>query len=44
MYTGVRLIGLFGVIVGPIVLIIAKNVLEQFYKEGTLKDVFDNKA
>jgi len=44
MYTGVRLIGLFGVIVGSIVLIIAKNVLEQFYKEGTLKDVFDNKA
>lgn len=43
MYTGVKLIGLFGVIVGPIVLIIAKNVLQQFYKEGTLKDVFENK-
>lgn len=42
MYTGVKLIGLFGVIVGPIVLIIVKNVLQQFYKEGTLKDVFDN--
>ena len=43
MYTGVKLIGLFGVIVGPIVLIIVKNVLQQFYKEGTLKDVFENK-
>lgn len=43
MYTGVKLIGLFGVIVGPIVLIIAKNVFEQFYKQGTLKDVFENK-
>lgn len=43
MYTGVRLIGLFGVIVGPIVLIIVKNVLDQFYKTGTLKDVFENK-
>ena len=40
MYTGVKLIGLFGVIVGPIVHIIAKNVLEQFYKSGTLKEVF----
>lgn len=40
MYTGVKLIGLFGVIVGPIVLIIAKNVFEQFYKKGTLKEIF----
>lgn len=40
MYTGVKLIGLFGVIVGPIVLIIAKNVLEQFYSQGTLKEIF----
>lgn len=42
MYTGVKLIGLVGVIVGPIVLIVIKNVLEQFYKQGTLKDVFEN--
>lgn len=41
MYTGVKLIGLFGVIAGPIVLIIAKNVLEQFYSKGVLKELFD---
>ena len=43
MYTGVKLIGLFGVIVGPIVLIIAKNVFEQFYKQGSLKEIFESK-
>jgi len=43
MYTGVKLIGLFGVIVGPIVLIIAKNVFQQFYKQGSLKEIFESK-
>lgn len=44
MYTGVRLIGLFGVIVGPIVLIIVKNILEQFYKTGSIKEMFGEKS
>ena len=43
MYTGVKLIGLFGVIVGPIVLIILKNVFAGIYSKGMLKEIFDNK-
>lgn len=42
MYTGVKFLGLFGVIVGPIVLIILKNVLSGVYEKGVLKDLFGN--
>lgn len=43
MYTGVKLIGVFGVIVGPVVLIILKNVFAGIYSRGMLKEIFDGK-
>ncbi len=42
MYTGVKFMGLVGVIVGPIVLIILKNVFSGVYERGLLKDLFGN--
>lgn len=42
MYTGVRFFGLSGVIIGPIVLIILKNVLSSVYEKGVLKELFEN--
>jgi len=42
MYTGVKFFGLAGVIIGPIVLIILKNVFSSVYGRGTLKDLFGN--
>lgn len=42
MYTGVKFMGLGGVIVGPIVLIILKNVFDGVYERGILKDLFGN--
>ena len=44
MYTGVKLIGLFGVIVGPVVLIILKNVFAGIYSKGMLKEIFDGRS
>jgi len=41
MYTGVRTIGVFGLIVGPIVLIILKSILSGIYKRGMIKDLFE---
>jgi len=41
MYTGVRLIGVFGLIVGPVVLIIIKSILSEIYKKGMLKELFE---
>lgn len=42
MYTGVRFFGLVGVIIGPVVLIILKNVFGGVYEKGVLKDLFEN--
>lgn len=42
MYTGVKFFGLSGVIIGPIVLIILKNVFSSVYEKGILKDLFGN--
>lgn len=42
MYTGVKFLGLFGVIVGPIVLVIFKNVLSSIYEKDTIKELFGN--
>ena len=44
MYTGVQLIGVLGLIAGPIVLIILKNVLGGIYNKGILKEIFDGKS
>lgn len=37
MYTGFRLIGFIGIFLGPIVLIILKNIYEARLDEGFLK-------
>jgi len=42
MYTGVKFVGLGGVILGPIVLIILKNVFSSVYEKGVLKELFGN--
>ena len=42
MYTGVKFVGLGGVILGPIILIILKNVFSSVYEKGVLKDLFGN--
>jgi len=42
MYTGVKFFGLVGVIIGPVVLIILKNVFSSVYERGILKDLFGN--
>jgi len=42
MYTGVKFVGLGGVILGPVVLIILKNVFSGVYEKGVLKELFGN--
>lgn len=42
MYTGVKFFGLSGVIIGPVVLIILKNVFSSVYEKGILKELFGN--
>lgn len=43
MYTGFKFIGIMGLIIGPIVLIIFKNVFATFIDKGVLKTIFDKK-
>ena len=43
MYTGFKLIGLFGLFVGPIALIILKNVFETMIDNGIVKTLLDRK-
>ena len=41
MYTGFKLIGVFGLIIGPIILIILKNIYSGLIDKGILKTIFD---
>ena len=41
MYTGFKLIGLIGLFIGPIILIILKNVFETMIDNGIVKTIFD---
>ena len=41
MYTGFKLIGVLGMFIGPIVLIILKNVFSSFIDSGLIKTIFD---
>lgn len=41
MYTGFKLIGVIGMFLGPIILIILKNVFGNFIDGGVLKTIFD---
>lgn len=43
MYTGFKLIGVFGLLVGPIALIIVKNVYGSLIDKGVVKTIFDRK-
>ena len=42
MYTGFKIIGVFGLILGPIILIIIKNVFSNMIDEGIVKSIFEN--
>ena len=44
MYTGFKLIGVLGMFIGPILLIILKNVFSDFIDNGILKSIFDNES
>lgn len=41
MYTGFKFIGVIGMLVGPIILIIIKNVFATLIDEGVIKTIFD---
>lgn len=43
MYTGFKLIGIFGLIIGPIALIVLKNVYGTLIDRGVVKTIFDRK-
>lgn len=40
MYIGFKMFGLFGLIVGPVVMVIFKNVFETMFESGYLKSLF----
>ena len=41
MYTGFKFIGVIGMLIGPIILIIIKNVFSTLIDEGVVKSIFD---
>ena len=43
MYTGFKFIGIFGMLIGPIILIIIKNVFATLIDEGVIKTIFDRR-
>lgn len=43
MYTGFRLIGVFGMFIGPILLIILKNIFSDFIDGGVFKVILGEK-
>lgn len=43
MYTGFKFIGILGILFGPIILIIFKNVFATFIDGGVIKTIFDKK-
>ncbi len=43
MYTGFKFLGVIGLLIGPIILIIIKNVFATFIDEGVVKTIFDKK-
>jgi len=43
MYTGTQFVGISGLILGPIVLIVLKNIFGSIYESGVLKEIFDGK-
>lgn len=43
MYTGFKIIGILGLLIGPIILIILKNMFETLLDRGLIKSIFDKK-
>lgn len=43
MYTGFKFIGVLGLLIGPIVLIIVKNIFASLIDKGVFKTIFDKK-
>ena len=43
MYTGFKVIGVIGLLIGPIVLIIFKNIFANLIDQGVFKTIFDKK-
>lgn len=43
MYTGYKIIGIMGMFLGPIILIILKNVFETLIDKGVVKTIFDER-
>ena len=43
MHTGFKVIGIIGLLVGPIVLIIVKNIFSNLIDQGVFKTIFDKK-
>ena len=43
MYTGFKVIGVMGLLIGPIVLIIVKNIFASLIDRGVFKTIFDKK-
>lgn len=43
MYTGFKIIGILGLFIGPIVLIILKNVFETMIDNGIVKTILNKK-
>jgi len=43
MYTGFKLIGVIGMFIGPIILIILKNIFETMIDNGVVKTILDRK-
>lgn len=41
MYTGFKVIGIIGLLVGPIVLIIIKNIFSSLIDQGVFKTIFE---
>ena len=43
MYTGYKTLGFFGILFGPIILIIIKPIFETLIDKGIVKTIFDKK-
>ncbi len=41
MYTGFKIIGIMGLLIGPIILIIFKNIFASLIEQGVFKTIFD---
>lgn len=42
MYAGLRLLGFVGLILGPVTLLILKNIFTEIFKKRTLKEILEN--